>query len=190
MYYLAIGWYLIEFYTAFSADICFNTTNQNIGFGIIIVLIWQHLSWFIHSADLPSDILEQVALHHYLFTFCQWMPLMYENTNVHRPFKLTSINGWNTHDHFADADWNILHAPKLCSWMNHTVWTHPCPPFKFIEVSPSVLVPKWMLTYCSKLQLCTPTLENTFYADERSYHPNPHFVQHFPYQFNRWHGWR
>ena len=58
----------------------------------------------------PSEMSEQLAQHHHLVPFRQWINLTHESNYIHGPFDFATVNGKKTRDRVSTDDWNVLHA--------------------------------------------------------------------------------
>jgi hypothetical protein len=103
------GKYIVDFYTSHPSDSCMNAMNQRFW---LCYHSQEDLMGPCSSCDThlirPTNTSKAYALHHHLFSFCQYVNLTHSNTYIHGPFNFATFGGHKSHDRVSGNDWSIL----------------------------------------------------------------------------------
>jgi hypothetical protein len=105
------GHFLVEFYISHPADLQYDAVNTCYLLQYHTLSELQsplsttdtHLIWL-------SDSSEDYATQYKLLPFRKWVNLTHQDTFIHGPFKLASVNSQKTQDCISQSDWDALKA--------------------------------------------------------------------------------
>ena len=107
--YLQDGRFLVEFYICRHSDSRFNAINQRFWLQYHTDSELQSpLSTMETHLVHPSDTSVDYANCHKLSAFQKWVNLTHQDTFIHGPFNLSSINGCKTQYPVSQTDWDTL----------------------------------------------------------------------------------